>query len=332
MFRFALIGCGRIAIRHAENIIRIGKLAAVCDIDEEKALSFAQTYNALPFNSITDLLQSGVEIDVVVICTPNGYHAEHSIKALMAGKHVLCEKPMCLTSEEARHMRDTALKYNKRLFVVKQNRYNPPVVFIKSILDENKLGRILSFQVNCFWNRPQEYYTGDWRGTNELDGGLLFTQFSHFIDLLYWFLGDVEKVVGFKENFGLRKHLDFEDTGVAIMQMKRGVIGTLHYTINSHQQNMEGSLTLFGEKGTVKIGGQYLNLLEWNMLQEEIKFVNDSQSKPNEYGFYVGSMSNHHKVYDALTEALLQNKTTLPDEEESVKTIQIIEQIYAATM
>jgi UDP-N-acetyl-2-amino-2-deoxyglucuronate dehydrogenase len=330
MLHFAIIGCGRIAIRHAENIKRVGILAAVCDIEEEKAIKFAQTYNTQAFTSLLDLLQSGITIDVVVICTPNGFHAEHSIKALMAGKHVLCEKPMSLTTEDAHQMRDTALKYSKKLFVVKQNRYNPPVLFVKTLLDEQKLGKILSFQLNCFWNRPQAYYTGDWRGTKSLDGGLLYTQFSHFIDLLFWLLGDVKNVTGIKENFGLRDNLEIEDSGVAIIRMEDGAIGTLNYTINSYQQNMEGSLSLFGEKGTVKIGGQYLNVLEFKSLQDDVEFINDFQCKPNHYGFYEGSMSNHHKVYDALAAALLNNENVLPDEEEAVKTIKIIEQIYAA--
>ncbi|HVG12519.1 MAG TPA: Gfo/Idh/MocA family oxidoreductase, partial [Flavisolibacter sp.] len=171
MYKFALIGCGRIAPRHAENIAAHGALIAVCDTDKARADLFAERYNARPYYSIDHLLESEPSFDILSICTPNGLHAEHSIKALQAGKHVVCEKPMCILPVAAFSMMDTAHFFRRRLFVVKQNRYNEPVVFVKKLLAEQKLGTILSFQINCFWNRPQQYYTGDWRGSQELDGG-----------------------------------------------------------------------------------------------------------------------------------------------------------------
>lgn len=331
MYQFALIGCGRIASRHAENIQKVGKLIAVCDVVPEKASQFATQYQATAYTSCDDLLFNEKEVEIVCVCSPNGLHAEHTIKSLQARKHVLCEKPMCLTPVAAWQMVNTAHFFRKSLFVVKQNRYNPPVQFVKSLLQENKLGRILSFQINCFWNRPQAYYTGDWRGTNHLDGGLLYTQFSHFIDLLYWFLGDVEQVTGWRQNSGTRQHLEFEDTGVALLHMKNNALGTLHYTINSYQKNSEGSFTLFGEKGTVKIGGQYLNTLEWQMVEGEKERHFLPQGSANDYGFYTGSMSNHDKVYQDLIKALQQKENSLPEDHEAVKTIEIIEKIYAAT-
>ena len=179
-----------------------------------------------------------------------------------------------------------AEKANKRLFVVKQNRYNPPVQAIKEALDENRLGKILSVQLNCFWNRNMEYYTqSDWKGTIKLDGGTLFTQFSHFIDLLYWMFGDVKKVEAITRNLNHDKIIEFEDTGVVIIEFYNGIIGTINYTVNSYSKNMEGSLTIFGENGTVKIGGQYLNELEYQnikdfklqtCLQEILRIIMDS--------------------------------------------------------
>lgn len=331
MYKFAIIGCGRIAHKHAENILRVGQLLAVCDIDEEKVNGFAATYNARPYLSVDDVLKLEKDVDVISVCTPNGLHAEHSIKSLQAGKHVLCEKPMCLAMEAAWSMMDTAHFFRRKLFIVKQNRFNAPVQFVKNILDEGKLGKILSFQLNCFWHRPQEYYDGGWRGTKALDGGLLYTQFSHFIDLLYWFVGEVDKVQGYKKNNSLRTHLQFEDTGVANLKMKNGALGNINYTINSYKHNTEGSFTLFGEKGTVKIGGQYLNTIEWQSLDDNIIFKTDILQTANDYGFYTGSMSNHHMVYDELIKALNNEANSLPKPREAVKTIEIIHKIYKAS-
>ena len=330
MYQFALIGCGRISRRHAENIQKVGKLKAVCDRVPEKADLLAKEYNCPAYYNIDDLLKEEKEIDIVSVCTPNGYHAEHAIKSLQAGRHVLCEKPLCLTSAAAWQMVETAHFFRRKLFVVKQNRYNEPVGLVKKALEKNSLGRIVSFQINCFWNRPQQYYTGDWKGSTLLDGGILYTQFSHFVDLLHWFLGDVEKVNGFRQNNGLRSHLEVEDSGVAILKMQSGAIGTLNYTINSFRQNMEGSLTLFGENGTVKIGGQYLNELEWYEMEEEQKPILRQKSSPNEYGFYQGSMSNHDKVYQDLVHSLSGNGSLL-EAKDAAKTIEIIEKIYKAS-
>lgn len=327
MYQFALIGCGRISKRHAENIVRIGSLKAVCDIDSAKADALAEEFNCKAYYNIDDLLKNEKEVDIISVCTPNGFHAEHSIKSLQAGKHVLCEKPLCITSAAAWQMVDTAWFCRKKLFVVKQNRYNQPVQFVKKSLDENILGKIYSFQINCFWNRPQEYYKGDWRGTKFLDGGILYTQFSHFIDLMYWFLGDVATIKGFTENYAERNHMEIEDTGIAVLKMQSGVIGSLNYTINSYKKNAEGSLSIIGEKGTVKIGGQYLNTLEWFTVENQEAPQLKNSTSFNEYGFYQGSMSNHDKVYTDLLDSL-NGDGSLLQARDAVKTIEIIEKIY----
>ena len=181
---FALIGCGRIAQRHAALIATKGRLAGVCDIIKEKADSLAAAYQVKAWYSIDDLLSGEKDIDVVVICTPNGLHAIHAVKALQAGFHVLCEKPMAIRASDCGIMIQAAEKANRRLFIIKQNRYNPPVVAVKQAVDEGRLGKIYSLQLNCFWNRNENYYKNSWKGTQDLDGGTLFTQFSHFIDLL----------------------------------------------------------------------------------------------------------------------------------------------------
>ncbi len=330
IFQFGIIGCGRIAQRHAEHINKLGKLIAVCDIDDKKAESLAQKYNANAYVNIDSLLKNESDINVISVCTPNGLHAEHSIKALNAGFHVLCEKPMAISARDCSLMINAAEKANKQLFIVKQNRFNPPVAAVKKIIDEGRLGKILSVQLNCFWNRNEDYYKNSWKGTKNLDGGTLFTQFSHFIDLLYWMIGDVDEVKGYIDNLNHKGIIEFEDTGVITLKFYNRAIGTINYTVNSYQKNMEGSLTIFGENGTVKIGGQYLNELEYQDIKD-YKIDNLPPGNPaNNYGQYQGSMSNHDKVYQNVIEVLSGNGVVATNGFEGLKTVEIIEKIYNA--
>jgi UDP-N-acetyl-2-amino-2-deoxyglucuronate dehydrogenase len=329
--KFGLIGCGRIAERHAEQINRLAVLQAVCDIEESNAHRFGNKYSANAYTDYDDLLSNEKDLDVISVCTPNGLHAEHSIKAFRNGFHVLCEKPMAITVYDCGEMIKEAEKANRRLFVVKQNRYNPPVKTIKDALDENRFGRILSIQLNCFWNRNFEYYSkSEWKGTKKLDGGTLFTQFSHFIDLLYWMFGDVKKVEAITKNLNHEGIIEFEDTGAAIIEFYNGIIGTINYTVNSYEKNMEGSLTIFGEKGTVKIGGQYLNVLEYQSIKDYKIGDLPTGNPPNNYGQYLGSMSNHDKVYENIVDVLINKGTIGTNGFEGLKTVEIIDKIYTA--
>jgi len=323
---FAIIGCGRIAKRHAEQMIKHGNLVAVCDIIPAKADELAMLCNAKAYYSIEELLQIETGLSLVAICTPNGLHASHSIHALEAGRHVLCEKPLCINIEDGKSMIAAAEKADKKLFVVKQNRYNPAVAFLKSLIVDGKLGKIYSFQINCFWNRPEAYYK-DWKGSKELDGGSLFTQFSHFIDLLYWLLGDVAVVKAITQNFA-HPSIEFEDTGIIAFEMQSEAIGSLNYTVNSFEKNMEGSFTVFAENGTVKIGGQYLNELEYCNVNGINKPDLPVGNPANGYGFYQGSMSNHDKVYENLIKALDDDNHEFASAEEGLKTVEIIQKIY----
>lgn len=327
--KFAIVGCGRIAERHAEQINRLAILKAVCDKDENRAHIFGEKYGSVVYKDYTELLSKENDVDVVSVCTPNGLHAEHTILAFRKGYHVLCEKPMAINVYDCGEMIKEAERANRRLFVVKQNRYNPPVKAIKEALEENRLGTIFSIQLNCFWNRSPDYYTqSDWKGSEEMDGGTMFTQFSHFVDLLYWMFGDIRKVEGITRNFNHHNIIDFEDSGVVILEFYSGIIGTINYTVNSYEKNMEGSLTIFGSKGTVKIGGQYLNELEYQNI-EDFKISNlPAGNPPNNYGKYIGSMSNHDKVYENVVDVLVNGGTIGTNGFEGLKTIEIIEKIY----
>ena len=324
---FAIIGCGRIAKRHAQQMIKYGKLVAVCDIIPAKADELAHQHDSKAYFSIDELLQAEKNLDLIAICTPNGLHATHAVKTLNAGYSVLCEKPLCINIEEGKMMISAAEKAGKKLFVVKQNRYNPPAAFLKELIVNNKLGKIYSFQINCFWNRPEAYYA-DWKGSKNLDGGTLFTQFSHFIDLLYWLLGDVVAVKNISKNFA-HPSIEFEDTGIVAFEMQSGAIGSLNYTVNSFEKNMEGSFTVFAENGTVKIGGQYLNELEYCNVAGIEKPDLPTGNPANGYGFYQGSMSNHDKVYENLILALQNNEHQMANASEGLKTIEIIQKIYS---
>jgi predicted dehydrogenase len=330
MIKFAIVGCGRIAQRHAEHISKRGQLVAVCDVVEDKAQQLATMYGAKAYTSYTEMLANESSVDVIAVCSPNGLHAQHSIEGLKAGFHVLCEKPMGLSVKECGEMIQAAERANKRLFAIKQNRYNPPVAAVKEIIDAGKLGKVTSIQLSCFWNRNTDYYANSWKGTKDLDGGTLFTQFSHFIDLLYWLIGDVEEVAAYMGNFAHDGIIEFEDTGVVIMKFTNGAIGTVNYTVNSFDKNMEGSLTIFGEKGTVKIGGQYLNELEYQQIQDYRIENLPEGNKANNYGNYTGSMSNHDKVYDNLIDVLTHNAPITTSSYEGMKTVEIIEKIYRA--
>lgn len=325
--RFAIVGCGRIAQRHAEHINNKGLLTAVCDVVPQKAKGLGDKYSAPYFSDIDTMLAFG-EFDVVSIVSPNGLHAEHAIKALKAGFHVLCEKPMAISVHDCGEMIKSAEKVNKRLFIIKQNRFNPPIDAVKQLIEENRLGKIYSIQLSCFWNRNEAYYENSWKGTKSLDGGTLYTQFSHFIDLLYWMIGDIKNVQAYTNNYAHQEIIEFEDTGVAIVQFYNGAIGTINYTVNSFGKNMEGSLTIFGEKGTVKIGGQYLNELEYQNIQD-YKIENLPEgNKPNNYGTYFGSMSNHDKIYANVIDVLCNDGSISTNAFEGLKTVEIIDKIY----
>ncbi|MEO5364944.1 MAG: Gfo/Idh/MocA family oxidoreductase [Magnetococcus sp. WYHC-3] len=327
----ALIGCGRIGGRHVGHITSMARLAAVCDVVPERAEAIGRA-QGVPWYADTASLfreQAG-SIDVAAVCTPNGWHARNAIEAFKAGCHVLVEKPMAITVAECGEMIKAGERASRRLFVVKQNRYNPPVEALKKLLDAGTLGRVYSVHLNCFWNRNAQYYQDSWKGTRAMDGGCLYTQFSHFIDLLYWLVGDVKEARAFTDNFCHQDTVEFEDAGVVALRFHNGTLGSVNFTINSHGKNMEGSLTLFCEHGTVKIGGQYLNELEYQNIRDHVIQGLAEGRPPNQYGHYVGSMSNHDMVYRNLIDTLTGHAVIGTAGYEGLKTVEIIDKIYTA--
>lgn len=328
MYQFAIVGCGRISKRHAENIQKVGRLKAVCDVIATRADALANAYNCTPYYSIDDLLKYEKEIDVISVCTPNGYHAEHSIKSLQAGKHVLCEKPLCITSAAAWQMIETEKFCRRNLFVVKSNRYNPVLMQLKEALDQGKLGRIYSFHLSCIWNRPEEYFE-DWHGKQFPDGGILYTQFSHYIDAMIGLFGEVDEAKGWRKNFAHKNNVEFEDTGVATLSMKNGCIGSLHWSVNAFNKNHEIALTIVAENSTIRIGGEYLNEVQYQSAKNELQFV-AKQNTANDYLSYKGSISKHDEVYHHLIKALNKTDASFANAYDGLRTVETIEKIYKA--
>ncbi|MDR2968937.1 MAG: Gfo/Idh/MocA family oxidoreductase, partial [Tannerellaceae bacterium] len=255
--RFAVVGCGHIGKRHAEMIARDpgATLAALCDIRPREE-SGIEAWDVPFFSSLDDLLSADLSFDVLNICTPNGLHAAMAVQGIESGHHVVIEKPMALTTADAEKIVFTSLKYHKQVFCVMQNRYSPPSVWLKEMVESGRLGKIYMVQLNCYWNRDERYYKpGGWHGDATLDGGTLFTQFSHFIDIMYWLFGDITNIRARFADFNHAGLTDFEDSGVINFDFTGGGIGSLTYSTAVWDRNMESSLLIVAENGSVKVGG-----------------------------------------------------------------------------
>lgn len=330
--RFAVVGCGHIGKRHAEMVVRDpgAELVALCDIRPKEELGI-EAYSVAFFSDMTSLLQSGLDIDVINICVPNGLHAELAIQAIESGHHVVIEKPMALQVQDAERVLQTSLKYQKEVFCVMQNRYSPPSVWIKQMIDSGRLGKIYLVQLNCFWNRDERYYKpGGWHGDACLDGGTLFTQFSHFIDIMYWLFGDIQHIQARFADFNHQQLTDFEDSGLVTFEFVNGGMGCLNYSTAVWNKNMESSMLIVAENGSVKIGGQYMNEVEYCHIKDYEMPELAPTNPGNDYGPYKGSAQNHNFVIRNVVEVLQhtgsQNTTTAL---EGLKIVDIIRRIYA---
>src|ERR1700730_10772627 len=238
--KFAVIGCGHIGKRHATMITnnKECELVALCDSAPKETLKI-ENFPAPFFNSIDDLIKAGIYFDVLCIATPNGLHEAHALKGLASGHHIVGEIPMALTKAGCERIIFESLHYHKQVFCVMQNRYSPPSIWLKEILRENLLGKIYLVQINCYWNRDERYYTKkDWHGTKDLDGGTLFTQFSHFIDIMFWLFGDIEAIRGRFYSFNHQHLTDFEDSGSVNFDFTAGGSGIFSYSTSVWQENL----------------------------------------------------------------------------------------------
>ncbi len=328
--KFAVVGCGSIGKRHIAVLDAEpqAEIVAICDIDEAKCKELSSLYNGIPYFTSYDKMLESIECDVVNVVTPHQLHADMSVQALDGGFNVLVEKPMALTSSDCDRMNATAVKTGKKLWVVKQNRFNIPIRLSKEAIEKNRLGKIFIVKCDVLWNRYQGYYDeSPWRGVKANEGGALYTQASHFIDLLVWWFGDI---VSAQTTVETQNHnIETEDTGLSLVKFKNGALGSIIWTTCVYDKNYEGSITIVGEKGTIKIGGQYLNKIEyWNVegfpLPEGIYF----SDKPNAYGKYQGTSSNHDKVISAIIAELQGKSFETVDGFEGIRSIKAIELMY----
>jgi UDP-N-acetyl-2-amino-2-deoxyglucuronate dehydrogenase len=336
--KFAIIGCGHIGKRHASMIQGNEgcELVALCDVKPEETLNLEAYSRARFFNSIEELLATDLAIDIIVVASPNGYHEAHALKALEKGCHLVIEKPMSLTKSGCERIIFKALQKHKEVFCVMQNRYSPPSVWLKEILDEGVLGKVFLVQINCYWNRDDRYYkpnaqTGrpsSWHGTKELDGGTLYTQFSHFIDLMYWYFGDITNIQAKFKDFAHQKTTDFEDSGIVSFDFINGGMGCLNYSTAIWDKNLESSITVIAENGSVKVGGQYMNEVEYCHIKNYTMPTLAAVNPPNDYGLYKGSAANHHYIYENIVDVIEKEAVITTNALEGMKVIEIIERIY----
>lgn len=330
--KFAVVGCGHIGRRHAEMIARNedAQLVALIDIKEKNQLGL-EKYNTPFFNSIEEFLSNNIDCDVINIASPNGLHVQHAIHCLEAKKHVVIEKPLALYKQDAEKIIYKALQVHKHVFAVMQNRYSPPSVWIKEIVESGRLGKIYMVQLNCFWNRDERYYKSEsWHGKKDLDGGTLFTQFSHFIDIMYWLFGDIKNIHSKLNDFNHVQLTDFEDSGFVTFDFINEGMGSINFSTSIWDKNLESSMTVIAENGSVKIGGQYMDKVEYCHIKgyelPELAPTNPG----NDYGLYKGSAQNHNYIIDNVIDVIKGKAVITTNALEGLKVVDIIERIYNA--
>jgi predicted dehydrogenase len=329
--KFAIIGAGHIGKRHAEMILRNedAELVAIADVLPKENLGI-ENFNVPYFDSTDALFSSNLDFDVVNICSPNGLHAFHSLQALENKKHIVCEKPMGLSKAECEQVIYKALQMSKQVFCVMQNRYSPPSIWIKDVIEKKLLGEIYMVQLNCYWNRDERYYKkNNWKGTADLDGGTLFTQFSHFIDIMFWLFGDIKDISGKFNDFNHQNLTAFEDSGFVTFNFINGGMGSINYSTSVWNQNLESSITIIGENGSIKIGGQYMNEVEVCNIKDYEMPKLEAANPANDYGAYKGSAANHHYVIENVIDTLKGRTSATTNALEGLKVVEIIERIYA---
>ncbi len=329
--KFAILGFGNIGKRHGVIVNNHHASELVGIIDSNKNAADHELYpSGIPFfTSLDEFFKAGIEVDVINIATPNGLHCQHALEILNNGHHCVIEKPMGLSKRECEDVIFKSLQVSKQVFVVKQNRYSPPSRWLKKVVDEGLLGNIQTVQINCYWNRDDRYYNkADWKGSLQMDGGTLFTQFSHFLDIMYWLFGDIHQIKGIFADFNHQENTEFEDTGLVHFQFVKGGIGCINFSTAVWNQNMESSITITGSKGSLKVGGQYMNEIEYCDIENYEVPELEPTNPPNDYGPFTGSAANHHFVIENVVKTLHGNDIITANALEGMKVVDIIERIY----
>lgn len=329
--RFAVLGFGHIGRRHAQLLSQNDNATLVALIDNREGfLAEEVIFNGVHlFSSLEDFLLSDVQADVLCVCTPNYLHHPHSVLGLQHNMHIVCEKPMALTVHDCREMIAVAEAQNRKIFCVMQNRYSPPAVWLKETVQSGVLGQLYHVQVNCFWNRDERYYqSGGWRGRLAKDGGTLFTQFSHFVDMLYWLFGDIHTITGQFRNNNHAHLTEFEDSGFLQFEFENGGMCTFNYSTSVHSQNLESSITIIAENGSIKVGGQYMNCVEYCDIRNYLLPELPPCQPANNYGHYTGSAANHHFVFENVIRTLRNQATATTNAQDGLKVVELIGRMY----
>ncbi len=322
--RFAVVGCGRIAASHF-GALRAhapdADLVAVCDTDAAALDKAVTTTGASAFGTLTQLLDSPSRPDVVVLCTPSGLHSQQAIKAAQRGMHVITEKPMATRWSDGLEMVRACDEANVRLFVVKQNRRNPTLQLLKRAIEQRRFGRIFMVTINVFWSRPQQYYdSARWRGTWEFDGGALMNQASHYVDLVDWLIGPVESVQAYIAT--LARNIQVEDTATVGVRWRSGTLGSVNVTMLTYPNNFEGSVTILGENGTVRVGGVAVNEIQhWQFADarpEDKDIAAASYATTSVYGF------GHPLYYENVIQSLRGQAEPETDGREGLRSLEIL--------
>ncbi len=328
--KFAIVGFGQIGKKHAKLIANCENASLVAVIEPNTDI-IPLDFNVPVFNSLSDFFKSDVKADVINICTPNHLHASNSIEAIENDCHVLCEKPMGLKKKDCEDVINLSFKKGKSVFVVMQNRYSSSAEWLKKTVVEGILGKIYMVQTNCYWNRDERYYKGSaWKGKAEMDGGVLFTQFSHFVDMLYWCFGEMK---GFNSNFHNFSHqhlTEFEDSGTISMEFNSGGLGILNFSTSVWDKNLESSITVIGENGSVKIGGQYMEKLEYFHVKGYDKPDFGIKTVTHKNGEFSGNDAHHFLSVQNVVETLRGKSTISTNALEGMKVVEMIELMYSA--
>ena len=327
--RFALVGCGRIAQNHFAAIKHHearAEIVCVCDIDPSALAAAVEATGAVPYKSLTEMLAK-CDADVFILTTPSGLHPDQAIEVARAGRHVVTEKPMATRWEDGKRMVKACDEAGVRLFVVKQNRRNKTLQLLKEAVVKKRFGRIYMATINVFWSRPQSYYDADsWRGTWEFDGGAFMNQASHYIDVLDWLVGPVESVQAYAAT--LARNIEVEDSGVALVRWRSGALGSVNVTMLAYPKNLEGSITIIGERGTVRIGGVAVNQVEhWEFSESDPMdqaIADASYQTTSVYGH------GHPLYYDNVIKVM--RGTAIPDTDgrEGLRSLEILIAMYRA--
>ncbi len=329
--KFSVIGFGHIGKRHATILSKFSDVTLTGIVDADKQKQDDPLYpSGIPFfTNAEELFKAGLHGDVVCVCTPNGFHAEHALMALTNKCHVIIEKPMALTRSSCERIIEKSLQVGRHVFVVKQNRYSPPVKWLKEIVSKGVLGDILMVNLVCLWNRDERYYQpGSWKGTLDLDGGTLFTQFSHFVDVMYWIFGDVKNIHARLKNFTHRHNTQFEDSGIVHFEFENGGLGSMQFSTSAWDTNMESSISVVGTNGSVKIGGQYMNKVEYCHIKDYTMPQLEETNPPNDYGPFRGSAANHQYIFENVINTLRGREIMTTNAMEGMRVVDIIERIY----